>query len=84
MARRRELQERMAELLPRRAEELGVEPPFPMEEIARMTFAMADGVALQKLLDPESVPDDMYPDDARHVLRRREGRGGAGGGARPM
>ena len=31
------------------------------EEIARMTFAMADGIALQKLLDPESVPDDMYP-----------------------
>ena len=26
-----------------------------------MTFAMADGIALQKLLDPESVPDDMYP-----------------------
>ena len=26
-----------------------------------MTFAMADGIALQKLLDPESVSDDMYP-----------------------
>lgn len=61
VARRRQLQERMAELFWRRAEELGVEPPFPMEEIARMTFAMADGIALQKLLDPESVPDEMYP-----------------------
>lgn len=61
VARRRRLQERMAELFRRRAEELGVEPPFPIEEIARMTFAMADGIALQKLLDPDSVPDEMYP-----------------------
>jgi len=61
VARRRELQERMAERYRKRAEKLGVEPPFPMEEIARMTFAMADGIALQKLLDPESVSDDMYP-----------------------
>ena len=61
VARRRGLQERMADLYSRRAEQMGVEPPFPIEDIARMTFAMADGIALQKLLDPESVPDDMYP-----------------------
>lgn len=61
VARRRQLQERMAELFRRRAEELGVEPPFPIEEIARMTFVMADGIALQKLLDPESVSDELYP-----------------------
>jgi AcrR family transcriptional regulator len=61
VARRRQLQERMTELYRERAAELDVEPPFPMEEIARMTFAMADGIALQKLLDPESVPDDLYP-----------------------
>ncbi len=60
-ARRRHLQERVAELYRRRAEQLGVEPPFPIEDIARMTFAMADGIALQKLLDPESVSDDLYP-----------------------
>ena len=61
VARRRDLQGRMAELFRLRAEQLGVEPPFPIEDIARMTFAMADGIALQKLLDPESVSDDMYP-----------------------
>jgi AcrR family transcriptional regulator len=61
VARRRHLQERMAELFRERAEQLGVEPPFPIEEIARMTFAMADGIALQKLLDPESVSDELYP-----------------------
>ena len=60
-ARRRHLQERMAELYRRRAEQLGVEPPFPFEDMSRMTFAMADGIALQKLLDPESVSDDLYP-----------------------
>ena len=61
VARRRQLQERMAERYRKRADELGVEPPFPIEDIARMTFAMADGIALQKLLDPESVADDLYP-----------------------
>ncbi len=61
VTRRRYLQEGLSELYRRRAEQLGVEPPFPIEDIARMTFAMADGVALQRLLDPESVSDDLYP-----------------------
>ena len=61
VTRRRYLQERMAELYRRRAEQLGVEPPIPVEDIARMTFAMADGIALQKLLDPDSVSAELYP-----------------------
>lgn len=61
LTRRRHLQERLAELYRRRARQLGFEPPFPVEDLARMTFAMADGIALQKLLDPESVPADLYP-----------------------
>lgn len=61
VARRRHLQAGLSELYRRRAEQLGVEPTLPIEDIARMTFAMADGVALQRLLDPESVSDDLYP-----------------------
>jgi len=61
IGRRRYLQERLAQLYGRRAEQLGAEPPFPVEELARMTFAMADGIALQKLLDPESVSPELYP-----------------------
>ena len=44
----------------RRAEELGVEPPFPLDEIALMTFAMANGAALERVLEPEAVPEDLY------------------------
>lgn len=61
VTRRRYLQERLAELYRRRAEQLGVEPPFPIEDIARMTVAMANGIALEKLLDPESVSAELYP-----------------------
>ena len=61
VTRRRYLQERIAELYRRRAEQLGVDPPFPVEDLSRMTFAMADGIAMQKLLDPESVSDELYP-----------------------
>jgi len=61
VTRRRYLQERLAELYRRRADQLGFKPPMPVEDLARMTFAMADGIALQKLLDPGSVPDDLYP-----------------------
>ena len=60
VARYRGLRDRMAELYERRAAELGVEPPVPFDQIATMTFAMANGVGLQQLLDPDSVPEDLY------------------------
>jgi AcrR family transcriptional regulator len=59
--RRRALREGIATLLARRVEELGVEPPVPVADIAMMIFAMADGVALQRLLDPDSLDPDLYP-----------------------
>lgn len=59
--RRRALREGIGTLLQRRVDELGVEPPLPVADIAMMVFAMGDGVALQKLLDPESVEEELYP-----------------------
>ena len=44
----------------RRAEELGIEPPVPHDQIAVMTFAMANGIALEQLLEPDAVPDDLF------------------------
>jgi len=38
-----------------------MEPPIPVADLAMMLFAMADGIALQKLLDPDSVPAELYP-----------------------
>jgi AcrR family transcriptional regulator len=61
VARNRMMRERIAELLERRAAELGVEPPLPAEQVATMTFAMANGVGLQRLLEPEAMGDELYP-----------------------
>ena len=60
VARYRALRDRVAELMERRAEELGVESPLPLRELALMTFAMANGVALERLLEPDAVPEDLY------------------------
>jgi AcrR family transcriptional regulator len=54
------LRERIAAVYERRAEELGVEPPVPHDQIAVMTFAMANGIALEQLLEPDAVPDDLF------------------------
>jgi AcrR family transcriptional regulator len=61
VARYRTMRERIAELIRERAERLGMEPPLPVDRIAAMTFAMANGTALERLLEPEAVPDDLYP-----------------------
>ena len=57
--RYRSLRGRLAELLARRAERLGIEPVVPPDQIAAMTFAMANGVAMERLLEPEAVPDTL-------------------------
>ncbi|HLM10463.1 MAG TPA: TetR/AcrR family transcriptional regulator [Thermoleophilaceae bacterium] len=60
--RHRMLRARVAELLERRARRLGMEPQVPPEQVATMTFAMANGIALERLLEPEAVPDGLYPE----------------------
>jgi AcrR family transcriptional regulator len=60
VTRYRTLRDRIAKGLARRAEEAGMEPPFPVDQVALMTFAMANGVALERLLEPELVPDHLY------------------------
>jgi AcrR family transcriptional regulator len=60
VARQRALRERIAAGFRTHAAAIGAEPPLPAELIAAMTYAMADGFALARLLEPESVPDDMF------------------------
>ena len=62
VARHRTMRERIAELLAARAARLGIEPVLPPEQVATMTFAMANGIALERLLEPEAVPDGLYPE----------------------
>ena len=37
-----------------------VELPIPSEQLASMLIAMAAGIAMERELDPKSVPDDTY------------------------
>jgi AcrR family transcriptional regulator len=60
--RYRALRERIAELLARRAKRLGIEPVIPPSDVAAMTFAMANGMALERMLEPEAVPDELFPE----------------------
>jgi AcrR family transcriptional regulator len=58
--RYRSMRERMTAAYERRAEEHGGTPPIPFEQVALMTCAMANGVALEHLIEPEAVDDDLY------------------------
>jgi AcrR family transcriptional regulator len=60
VARYRSLRERIAEVFRVRAEEMNVEPPIPLERLVLMTFAMSNGAALGKLLEPETFSDELY------------------------
>lgn len=61
VARYRTLIDHLAEGLRRRADEVGFEPPGPVGQFALMVFAAANGMALQQLLDPDSVAEDLFP-----------------------
>ena len=52
-SRQRALRARMAEVFARWASDLGVTPSVPPEDVAAMTFFMADGFLLDQIIDPE-------------------------------
>jgi AcrR family transcriptional regulator len=58
-ARNNALLDRISEIYVRRAAEAGITPSVEAKVVARMTFAMAHGVALEQLLDP-ATPDDLF------------------------
>ncbi|HYU61707.1 MAG TPA: TetR/AcrR family transcriptional regulator [Solirubrobacterales bacterium] len=58
--RLRSLRERIAAVYRSTAEQAGTEPPLPVEQVAMMTFTMANGFALAKLLEPDEVPDELF------------------------
>ena len=47
----------------------GFELPMPSEHLAGMLIAMAAGVAMERELDPSSVPDDMYARMLQYFFR---------------
>jgi AcrR family transcriptional regulator len=48
-------------LIEERADEMGVPMRLPAEQIGAAAVALAYGLALQHLADPEALPKDLYP-----------------------
>lgn len=59
-ARYAEMRSRMAELLEARAEAGGFDPGVPYDQLATMIFAMANGVAFERFVEPAAVPDELF------------------------
>ena len=75
-ARYAEVRRALARIIDEGARELGVELLRPPEELAIAIDALADGFALQKLADPDGVPDELFGDALAMLLdgaRRRPG-----------
>jgi AcrR family transcriptional regulator len=59
-ARYADVRATVSELIERGAADLGVELVIPAEQLAAAVDALADGIALQKLADPEAIPDELF------------------------
>ncbi|HWX74757.1 MAG TPA: TetR family transcriptional regulator C-terminal domain-containing protein, partial [Solirubrobacteraceae bacterium] len=60
VTRYRAMRERTAAALRAEAEEYGKAPTLPFEQVALMTSAMSHGFALEKLLEGDAVPDELF------------------------
>ena len=56
----RHMRDGLAEIFVEFAARMGIEPPVPPDQLGLMTLAMATGVGMEKLLDPDDVPDDLF------------------------
>jgi AcrR family transcriptional regulator len=62
-------------LIQQKADELGIAMRLPPEQIGAALVALADGLALQHLADPQALPKDLYPSllvTLVHALEDRE------------
>jgi len=58
--RYRNVRDAMAEVISTRAAAAGVTLPVPADQLAIAYFAMGNGFLLEKLIDPEAVPDELF------------------------
>jgi AcrR family transcriptional regulator len=61
VTRYRTLQARLADAYARVEDELGVKCPVPLDDVAAMTMAMANGWAVEKLMFGDELDDAIYP-----------------------
>ena len=60
VTRYRAMRKRIAAALDAETEQHGKEPTLPADQVALMTSAMSNGFALEKLLEGDAVPDELY------------------------
>jgi AcrR family transcriptional regulator len=54
------LRSAIAEVLPQRADRLGLSLALPAEQLATVLIALTNGMAVEHLADPHGVPKDLY------------------------
>jgi len=60
VTRHRAMLKRIAAAFDSEDEQYGHEATLPSEQVALMTHAMTNGFALEKLLEGDAVPDELY------------------------
>jgi phosphoribosylaminoimidazole-succinocarboxamide synthase len=65
-----------ARLIDESARALGLRPTLPAEQLATAVDALADGLALQRLVDPSSVPENLFGDVLSLLLAGASARAG--------
>ncbi len=60
--RYRALRAGMADIFQRRLAELGLRSAVPVDRIVLMTFSLANGFALERLLEPDAAPEELFAD----------------------
>ncbi len=65
-----------ARLIDDSARELGLRPTLPAEQLATAIDALADGLALQRLVDPGSVPGELFGEVLSLLLAGASARAG--------
>jgi AcrR family transcriptional regulator len=54
------IRDAVAEFIEHHAETVGIVLPMPATQLATAVTCLADGLALERMKDPDSVPDDMF------------------------
>jgi AcrR family transcriptional regulator len=50
----------MADIMERRAGEAGIPLPIPAEELTTALFCLGAGIAMERLVNPDHVPEDLF------------------------
>jgi hypothetical protein len=58
--RHRTIRGRIAQAFDDHKDTIGGDLPVPAEQVAMMAYAMADGFALARILEPQDVPDELF------------------------